>query len=472
MTSRLLEFVHEKQLVEKITSEFQKLFLHRRPVRAGTALYLGAATGYSTVLMQSTNAPQPGRTVLAGLPLAVSHGAVPLATAAVGLTGTGGATSPFLPWLVLAGAGCVVAMFRPVPGGPVRAGGVFNAALFSLLAGALYLYAPGLAMAADPAMPLLHATAPLVMLLLCLLWIATFGLPDRADFQRFGALLGALCIADLAVEAAVLRALPAARLLGDADVLAGLLLVSLCAGLRPGPGEGGMNEPDQGCRLWRGLVMVGLLACLSRPGLFAGAWVILCFGRGPLPGRALYCAACLILLAATFLLPAAASDSVRFVDYWLWLEALALWGREPLALVTGFALSTPLAVEFPVTMVQVWESATGSSVLFGVSIAQVPSFWLRTFLAWGMVLPLALLTGLLWLLLRRPTRMGAGLTAALIAQGMATPLLYDPATAAPVYLAFLLALGRPVTLPGPNNLPGPKPEPAPDPVTEWDLRPL
>jgi len=422
--------------------------------------------------MQSTTEQQPGRTVLTGLPLAVSHAAVPLATAAVGLSGPGD-TSPFLPWLLLAGIGCTVAMFRPVPGGPVRAGGIFHAILFSLLAAGLYLYAPGLAMAAEPAMPLLHGLAPAAMLLLCLLWASTLGLPDRADFQRFGAFLGALCVIDLAAEAAVLRAVPAARLIGDPDVLAGLLLVSLCAGLRPGPGEGGMQEPDQGRRLWRGLVMVGLLACLSRPGLFAGAWVILCFGRGPLRRRALYCAACVILLGATFLPHMAAPDSVRYVDYWLWLETLALWGREPLSLVTGFSLSAPLPLEFPASMVQVWETAMGSSTLFGVSIAQVPSFWLRTFLAWGVAAPLSLLAGLLWMLLRRPTRMGAGLAACLIAQGMATPLLYDPATAAPVCLAFILALRRPAPPAGQERTSiAPRPESAPDPVAEWDLRPL
>ncbi|MUM77136.1 hypothetical protein GKC30_05775 [Pseudodesulfovibrio sp. F-1] len=422
--------------------------------------------------MQSTTEQQPGRTALTGLPLAVSHAALPLATAAVGLSGPGG-TSPFLPWLLLAGVGCAAAMLRPVPGGPVRAWGIFHAVLFSLLAAGLYRFAPGLAMAAEPATPLLHGLIPAVMLLLCLLWITTFGMPDRADFQRFGALLGALCIIDLAVEAAVLRAVPTVRLIGDPDVLAGLLLVSLCASLRPGPGERGMTEPDQGRRLWRGLVMVGLLACLSRPGLFAGAWVILCFGRGPLRRRSLYCTACFILLAATFLLPMGGLDSVRYVDYWLWLETLALWSREPLSLVTGFSLSVPLPLEFPVTMVPVWEAAMGSSTLFGVSIAQVPSFWLRTFLAWGVVAPLALLAGLVWLLLRRPTRMGAGLTASLIAQGMATPLLYDPAMAAPVCLAFILALRRPATLTGTQRqTTAPQPESAPDPVAEWDLRPL
>jgi hypothetical protein len=237
-----------------------------------------------------------------------------------------------------------------------------------------------------------------------------------------------------------------------------------------------MVEPDQGRPLWRGLVMLGLLACLSRPGLFAGAWVVLCFGRGPLGRRALYAVASLVLLGASFLLPVTASDSMRFVDYWLWLEALKLWAQSPLTLLTGFSLSAPLPVEFPATMTAVWETATGSSTLFGVSIAQVPSFWLRSVMGWGVLAPLALLAALLWLLVRRPSRMGAGLAAALIAQGMSTPLLYAPATAAPVLLAFMLALRRPGPEPAPNRTgSATAPDPTPDTqdvVDEWDLRPL
>lgn len=441
------------------------------PFPGGSRLYLGAATGYSTNLMHSTRSSQPGRTGLAGLPLAVSYGAVPLAVAATGLTGMSVDVSPFLPWLAIAAIGTLAAMFRPSPGAPPRSGRVFNAALFALFAAALVAYAPGLMAALAPALPHLHELSPLVMLLLCALWGATCGLPDRADLQRFGALLGALCVIDLAVEAAMFRAVPAVRLIGNADVLAGLLLVSLCAGLRPGQGERGMREPDQGRPLWRGLVMLGLLACLSRPGLFAGAWVILCLGRGSLGRRALYCGACVALLAGTFLLPLTASDSARFVDSWLWIEALKLWATDPATLLTGFSQSTPLPITFPEGMAAVWETATGSSTLFGVSVSQVPSFWLRSALAWGLAAPLLVLATLIPLLLRRPSRMGAGLTAALFAQGMSTPLLYDPAMAAPVGLAFILAL----RLPGPAaDSPAKRPirDAAPDPVGEWDLRPL
>jgi hypothetical protein len=472
------------QPLEILSSELQQKYAPGDAAGRTDILYLGPATGYSTVLMQSTRATPPGRTGMTALPLAVSYGAVPLASAAAGLTGTGGVFAPFLPWLLLAGAGTVAAMLRPGRGRASRTGRAFNVALFALLAAGLFLYAPGLATALAPAAAHLHALSPPIMLLLCLLWAATCGLPDRADLQRFGALLGFLCIADLAVETAVLRAVPAVRLIGDADVLAGLLLVALCAGLRPGPAERGMVEPDQGRPLWRGLVMLGLLACLSRPGLFAGAWVVLCFGRGSLGRRALYAVASLVLLGASFLLPVTASDSMRFVDYWLWLEALKLWAGSPLTLLTGFSLSAPLPVEFPAAMTAVWETATGSSTLFGVSIAQVPSFWLRSVMAWGVLVPLALLAALLWLLVRRPSRMGAGLAAALFAQGMSTPLLYDPATAAPVLLAFMLALRRPGPEPGPSRIdsatapdqtPGPAPTPPPDAqdvVDEWDLRPL
>lgn len=423
--------------------------------------------------MHSRKAQQPGRTGLTGLPLAVSYGAVPLAMAFTGLAGMSVDVSLFLPWLILAAIGTLTALFRPTPGAPARTGRVFNAALFALFAAGLASYAPGLVTALAPTLPHLRELSPLVMLLLCVLWGATCGLPDRADLQRFGAFLGTLCIIDLAIEAAMFRAVPAVRLIGNADVLAGLLLVSLCAGLRPGQGERGMREPDQGCPLWRGLVMLGLLACLSRPGLFAGAWVVLCFGRGSLGRRALYSGACAALLAGTFLLPLTASDSARFVDSWLWIEALRLWGTEPATLLTGFSLSVPLPIKFPEGMTAVWETATGTSTLFGVSVSQVPSFWLRSVLAWGLAAPLLVLATLLPMLLRRPTRLGAGLTAALFAQGMSTPLLYDPAMAAPVGLAFILALGRPKPK---TDIPTPHPvhtvEPAPDPVSEWDLRPL
>jgi hypothetical protein len=474
-------FILKKQKVRKSYLEILEKILSGQMEESGSRragmLYLGAATGYSTDRMHSDHAPSPDRAGLRALPLAASFVAIPLASAGARFIDASGESAAFLPWLLLAGIGVLAALRRPAPGEPPRRSFPFGVALFTMLCAGLILYTPALVSGLAPLLPHLAELSPLVMLLLCFLWAATFGLPDRADLQRYGALLGALCLADLVLELALFRAVPAVRLIGNADILAGLLLVSLCAGLRPGESEGGLPEPDQGRPLWRGLVMLGLLACLSRPGLFAGAWVFLCFGRGGLGRRALYCALCAALFAATFYLPATASDSARFVDYWLWLEALRLWGQDPAALLTGFPLSTPLPIDFPMGMGPIWEAATRSPTPFGVSVSQIPSFWLRAIMGWGLAAPATLLAVLIPLLLRRPTRLGAGLTAALFAQGMSTPLLYDPAMAAPIGLAFILALRLPENTvaqqPEPTAAPHEAtPDAGTDPVDEWDLRPL
>jgi hypothetical protein len=125
----------------------------------------------------------------------------------------------------------------------------------------------------------------------------------------------------------------------------------------------------------------------------------------------------------------------------------------------------------------IWEAATRSPTPFGVSVSQIPSFWLRAIMGWGLAAPATLLAVLIPLLLRRPTRLGAGLTAALFAQGMSTPLLYDPAMAAPIGLAFILALRLPENTvaqqPEPTAAPHEAtPDAGTDPVDEWDLRPL
>lgn len=415
---------------------------------------------------------------LAAVPLAVAYGAIPLGTAAARLVDGNGAVSPTLPWLLLTGIGLILSLHRPTPEAPPRKGFVYKATLFMLMVIGLFMYSADLMEAQAAVLPYLRESTPLIFLLFCGLWASTCGLPDRGDFQRFGALLGTLCILDLVAEIVLLQAVPTVRLIGNADVLAGLLLVSLCASLRPGDNDGGVPEPDQGQLGWRILIMLGLMACLSRTGLFAAAWVVLCFGRGRLRNRALYSALSGLLIGITFLLPPTASEAVRYTDYWLWVEALRLFATTPATLLTGFPIDASLPVIFPVGMGPVWEAATGSASSIGAFLTQIPSFWLRLTLGWGIGVPIAILTILFILLFRRLTRMGAGLTAALFAQGMSTPLLFEPAMATAIGLGFILALSSPATRPNVKSADPVTPPAAPasgmlpDPTQEWDLRPL
>jgi len=413
--------------------------------------------------MRSATDTTPGRGWLSLAPLVAAFAALPLWEAATRLGAP--ALSPTAPWAALAALGLLLALLRPAPGAPARSNPAFRVALVGLLVGALTRYLPDAVYFMRSGLPYLGEGAPVAYLLFGVLWARTCGLPDRADFQRFGALLGSLCLVDLACELALFRAVPTVRLIGNADVLAGLLLLSLCAGLRPGGNQGGAYEPDQGRGIWRALILVGLLACFSRTGLFGAAWVILCFGRGSFARRALLASLCLLGLGATFFLPPTASDAIRYTDYWLWLEAVRLFSADPSLLLSGLPVNDALPLTFPVGMSAIWEAAVGSPSIFGVFVAQVPSFWLRLTLAWGALMPATLLVVVFGLLLRRLTRFGAGLVSALFAQGMTTPLLFDPATGVCVALAFTLAL-----TPVPESDPEPQPVGLPDPVEEWDLR--
>ena len=415
---------------------------------------------------------------LTDVPLAVACAAVPLGALAARFAGPGPDVSPFLAWVVLAALGAVHAILFRRSGQRLRRRFFAELGMFAVLAAIVILYREVLILELAEYLPVVPELAPAVMLLFCWLWVITFGLPDRAAFQRYGALLGALCLLDLAVEGFVYRAAPSMRWIGDADLLAGLLLVCLCAALRPGLADDGIAEPDQGRSYQRVLILLGIMGTLSRTGLFGAGWIYLCFGRGSRWLRAGVFLACLLLLAATFQLPPTPSDLARYVDYWLWAKSVTLFLHEPFTLVAGLPLGHALPFTFPPEMVQIWERVTGEPTLFGAHMAQVSSFWLRFMLGWGAILPAIGLTALFTLILRRPTRMGAGLAAVVFVQGMSTPLLYDPSTGAVLGLALFLALSAPRgTVPATPPAtaaaaPVAEPQPEADPAREWDMRPL
>jgi hypothetical protein len=417
---------------------------------------------------------------LAGVPLAVACAAVPLGTLLSRFAGPGPESSPFLPWLLLAALGTVHAILFRRSGQRLRPRFFMELAMFAGLSAIVILYHGDIFYQLHNLTPYVPELVPVIMLGFCWLWTLTFGTPDRAAFQRWGAVLGLICVLDLAVEVFIYRAAPTLRWIGNTNLLAGLLLICLCASLKPGPLDNGLYEPDQGKPIYRALIMAGLLATLSRTGLFAAAWIYLCFGRGGRMMRTAVFLACFAALALTFQLPITPSDLARYVDYWLWAKSMTLFAQTPSTLIAGLPLTHALPFTFPPEMVPVWERVTESPALFGAHLSQVPSFWLHFILGWGAILPALCLTGLFVLVFRRLTRMGAGLAAALFVQGMSTPLFYEPATGAVAGLALFLALSAPRRAPlpvgDPKNGSGPErpaaPQPEDDPAREWDMRPL
>ncbi len=409
----------------------------------------------------------------ASIPLAVAYAALPLATAALHGTGPGPEAAPFLPWLILAGFGTVWAILFRRSGVPVKKRFLFEVLIFAALTTLFYLRRDALLYQLEIALPYIRELGPVWIIGFSILWAATFGLPDRGAFQRYGALLGALCVADLAVGAFLLNGVPVERWAGNPDLLAGLLLVALAAGL--GPEDGGGWTDGFGHPALRALILLGLAACLSRTGLFAAGWILLFFGRGSKLRRALTALLLFLLLAATFVLPYAQADGARYLDYWLWAQSVALFLRDPGVLLTGAGIGQALPFAIPPELAPIWERIMHTPALLGAHLPQVESFWLRALLAWGAPPTLACLAGVFVLLARRMTPMGAGLSAVLFAQGMSTPLFHAPALGVPLGLALVLALSAPrgpaAASPAPRTPASPGTDDA-DPAREWKMRPL
>nr|WP_321513437.1 hypothetical protein [uncultured Pseudodesulfovibrio sp.] len=412
---------------------------------------------------------------LAPIPLAIAYVVVPLAALSGLLLPLARPVLPFLPWLILAGLGAVHAMLFRRSGVRLKKRFFFEVCMFAVLAVILVINRQNFMHQFGDFFPVATELTPVIILAFCFLWSVTFGLPDRGDFQRYGGLLGIFCLLDLVVEGFIFHGAPVMRWIGNVDILAGLLLVSLCASLRCGENDGGVYEPDQGSSFWRVVILLGIAACLSRPSLFAAGWIFLCFGRGSKLVRVFVLLAFFLLIGLTFLLPTTSSEAIRYVDYWLWVKSLSLLAGDPMLLLSGLPLAKALPFTFPPGMNGLWEAATGSLALMGAHLSNISAFWLRFVLGWGLIIPFFCLASLLVLLYRRMSRMGAGLLAVLLIQGMAAPLLYSPSLGVAMGLAFILALSRSARLPNARTVPATEHSSSSDdhdPVAEWNMRPL
>jgi len=283
------------------------------------------------------------------------------------------------------------------------------------------------------------------------LWTVSFGTPKRESLAQAGAVLGALAVLDFLLTAIMARGLvPGGGYLfgeapGTADILGSLLCLALCATAD--------DEPLPGVpRLARWLILAGILATASRPGLAAAGLICLLVERGPLRGRlTMALAMALAIWVAQFLPLQRLGPDELGLDWYLSATVEAVT-QDPRGLLLGLPLDTPMALAMPDFQGLLWDA---DSEGLPVSVYQIPSSGLRLFAGWGVGGPLLVLGAALFCAVRSKSRFGVGLFIVLVLCGALTPVLYVPASATALALALTSALRlRPVG-PEPKAAPGP-----------------
>ncbi len=389
-------------------------------------------------------------TFLSPLPFFAAFVAAPFAILAGKLTDRAEVFLPFglgglSPWLALSGLALAASLFTAAQQRaqqerkrwPVAALGL----ILALAAWALFLLLPPVLDEALDLAPLLAELHLPALALFALLWAASFGAPERGALASAGAALGALTVLDFLLTAIMARSLVLGGgylfggAPGTADLLAFLLCLALAATLddeaRPG-------QP----RLARWLILAGLLATFSRPGLMAGGLMCLALERGPLRQRLALALAFGLAAWMTLALPLPSMPSMEEGDElglglgWHLAATMEALAQEPWGYLTGLNLDVPLALAMPDFQGLLWDDESQG---LPVSVFDIPSSGLRLLAAWGVGGPLVVLAAAGYCALRGGRRFGLGLLTALIVCAALTPVLHTPATTAALALALVAA---------------------------------
>ena len=408
--------------------------------------------------------------LMAMLPLFAAFFLAPLALLAGKLTGRPEVFQPYGPqgmtlWTGLAGLALLASLVdaglkrvrladtQQKSGGKPRLLPVLLLGL-ALCAGLALLvrhFAPLLGQAQNLA-PLLEELRLPALALFAGLWVWQFGPVGRTTLARLGAGLGALMTLDFLLTAIMARGivLGGGFLLGAPhtqggghDALAFLLCVALCATLDHStpaptayPQAASADAPSSLCR-W--LIVAGLLASFSRPGLLAGGGLILLLDRHPLRDRLALAIsfAMVIWMSLALPLPHMTTGRDELSLAWHLSATMEALGQTPNAPFLGLPLNEPLALAITEELPGLeWDP---ESMGLAVHIFELPSSALRRLAAWGAGGPIAVLAGVLLCALRGRSRLGFGLVVTTLVCGALTPALHIPATATALCLALLAA---------------------------------
>ena len=356
-------------------------------------------------------------------------------------------------WLALAGVALAVCLGRDLlarkrQAKPAWTSAILAGAMAGCVALGLRLYGPALHLS-QPLAPLLDELRLPALVLFAVAWTWSFGPARRQDLARLGGLLGALLVLDFLLTAIMARqvVMGGGYLLGGgqpaSDTLAVLLCLALAATLDGPETQPAATADAPAARrpsLARWLILAGLFATFSRPGLAVAALLVVFLERGPMQERLTLFCACALGIWMSLTLPLAGGGGGEELSLsWHLTAVLEAFKQEPRAWLTGLPLGEPMALAMPDLGGLDWDPDVGG---LPVSVFNIPSSLLRLLAGWGAAAPALVLAGLLAIAVHGRKRFGFGLLLATLALAALTPALHTPATAGALALACALAWRR------------------------------
>ncbi len=277
-------------------------------------------------------------------------------------------------------------------------------------------------------LPFLMEARPLIYLLVLVLWITLFGMPDSKQISFWSSCLAILVSLEFGLNFFLHGLAVEPNIFGHYTLTGPILLAGLCATLH--------SKHEN--RFTRLVIICGIFCTLTRDISLAAVTIMLLFGpRGIL--RKMLLVFTLLFFTYISLIPQDMTMLNRndLPQYWIWFSCLELLARTPSLLLSGFPISIPLPLTVPASLWNIWYDQQYIWTDQGVLLFHITPFWLHMLIGWGLGGIVIIFTGLTFLYRKFPSDMLAGLITTIVMTGLFSPLFYSPPSAIALLYAFI-----------------------------------
>ncbi|WP_291324982.1 hypothetical protein [Desulfovibrio sp. UCD-KL4C] len=281
-----------------------------------------------------------------------------------------------------------------------------------------------------PSLPFLMEIRPFLYGFVAALWVTNFSMPKPVNFYFWASCLSSLIIAEFIYLFCLNGVVTTPELLGNAKLNAPILLAGLCATL---------HEPSK-LKITRALIFTGIMCTLSRDAGFAAILVLSLFG----PGKALKKLAFASVFFIFNFLVLVSQDMTFFnpndlPTYWLWFSILGLFEKNPHLLLFGYHISSPLPLNIPAAIWQLWHKQNFLWTDSGTYLFHIAPLWLHILTTWGIAGIAGAAAILTTLSIKYSSSIMASLITAVIITGFFDPIFYNPASGIILIMFFICA---------------------------------
>ncbi|WP_027178579.1 hypothetical protein [Maridesulfovibrio bastinii] len=305
---------------------------------------------------------------------------------------------------------------------------ILSAALITYL---LFAYLSDSIQPLHEILPFLMQIRPAIYFCLAALWLRRFGRAAPSVISFFAAILAILVDGGLLLQISKIIPFTSPGGAAGSSLIATALLCGLCSTL---------DEHDGNNSVEQLLIISGIFCSLNRNASVIAVMLFILFTKKSIRQKiAVILAFCFFSYASILVQDMTLLNRNDIPTYWIWAAGISIITHFPQTLLTGMPMATPLPLNVPTTLWQVWYDQQQVWTDFGIFLFNIRPFWLNILLSWGaggIIICIAIFS---WIGKKYTSQFCHSLIFSIIIIGSFEPVFNSPAEAFILFTSFFAA---------------------------------